>query len=69
MMISGYFARRATPSPFANDDLTTLLVAIQKMSVQANLDVTAYDTYFDSIEGGFDVCFAADWQELHRLRC
>jgi DNA-binding transcriptional LysR family regulator len=57
--------RIAAPSLFANGGLTPLLGAYREENPRVNFDVTVYDTQIDLIEGGFDVCFATDRQQIN----
>jgi DNA-binding transcriptional LysR family regulator len=57
--------RIAAPSVFASGALSTLLGAYRGVNPRVDFDVTAYDSHIDMIEGGFDVCFATDRQQVN----
>lgn len=57
--------RIAAPSVFASGALTALLSAYRGVNPRVDFDVTAYDSHIDMIEGGFDVCFATDRQQVN----
>ncbi|WP_213306801.1 LysR family transcriptional regulator [Paraburkholderia sacchari] len=57
--------RIAAPSVFASGALTALLGAYRGANPRVDFDVTAYDSHIDMIEGGFDVCFATDRQQVN----
>ncbi|WP_322060507.1 LysR family transcriptional regulator [Paraburkholderia sp. J63] len=57
--------RIAAPSVFASGALTALLGAYRDVNPRVDFDVTAYDSHIDMIEGGFDVCFATDRQQVN----
>ncbi|WP_084168940.1 LysR family transcriptional regulator [Paraburkholderia acidipaludis] len=61
----GGLLRIAAPSLFANGGLTPLLGAYREENPRVSFDVTVYDTQIDLIEGGFDVCFATDRQQVN----
>ncbi|MDR3097849.1 MAG: LysR family transcriptional regulator [Paraburkholderia sp.] len=57
--------RIAAPAVFASGALTALLGAYRDVNPRVDFDVTAYDSHIDMIEGGFDVCFATDRQQVN----
>ncbi|WP_043287016.1 LysR family transcriptional regulator [Paraburkholderia oxyphila] len=57
--------RIAAPSVFASGALTALLGAYRDVNPRVDFDVTAYDSHIDMIEGGFDVSFATDRQQVN----
>ncbi|WP_322045502.1 LysR family transcriptional regulator [Paraburkholderia sp. J67] len=57
--------RIAAPSVFASGALSALLGAYRGVNPRVDFDVTAYDSHIDMIEGGFDVCFATDRQQVN----
>ncbi|MFD1561446.1 LysR family transcriptional regulator [Paraburkholderia silviterrae] len=57
--------RIAAPSVFASGALTALLGAYRHVNPRVDFDVTAYDSHIDMIEGGFDVSFATDRQQVN----
>jgi DNA-binding transcriptional LysR family regulator len=50
--------RVAAALTFATSDLCPLLAAYRTQYPRIDFDVTTFDTRFDMVEGGFDVCFA-----------
>jgi DNA-binding transcriptional LysR family regulator len=50
---------------FASGALSALLGAYRGVNPRVDFDVTAYDSHIDMIEGGYDVCFATDRQQVN----
>ena len=52
--------RVAASVTFATSELCPLLTAYRTQYPRVDFDVTTFDTGFDMVEGGFDVCFSDD---------
>jgi DNA-binding transcriptional LysR family regulator len=52
--------RVAASVTFATSELCPLLTAYRAQYPRVDFDVTTFDTGFDMVEGGFDVCFSDD---------
>lgn len=50
--------RIASSMTFATAGLGSLLEAYQAIHPRVDFDVTTFDTHFDMVEGGFEVCFS-----------
>jgi DNA-binding transcriptional LysR family regulator len=56
----GGMIRIAASLTFATSGLCPLLTAYRAQYPRVDFDVTTFDTHFDMVEGGFDVCFSDD---------
>ncbi|WP_321853966.1 LysR family transcriptional regulator [Paraburkholderia tropica] len=56
--------RIAAPAAFANTELTSALSAYRLENPRVEFEIVTYDTTIDLIEGGFDVSFTTDRQQI-----